>query len=77
MVDELHDALGTLEGDDFTLIMTKREDKGRIDSPFEPTSERTFQRNDRTYIEQTVVRGSGVPTIALSTASGSIQVRNR
>ena len=64
-------------GSDFTLIMTKREDRGRIDSPFEPTSEDTFRRNNRQYVRQTVERGSGGPEIRLSTASGSIEVRNQ
>ncbi len=64
-------------GNDFTLVMTKREDRGRINSPFEPTSEETFRRNNRQYVRQTVERGSGGPEIRLSTASGSIEVRNR
>ena len=64
-------------GNDFTLIMTKRRDRGSIDSPFEPTSEREFERNGRTYVEQTVVRGSGQPEVRVSTASGSVEVRNR
>ncbi len=64
-------------GDDFTLVLTKRRDRGSIDSPFEPTSEREFERNGRTYVEQTVVRGSGQPEVRVSTASGSIEVRNR
>ncbi len=64
-------------GADFTLIMTKRRDRGDIDSPFEATSEREFERNGRTYVEQTVVRGSGQPEIRVSTASGSIEVRER
>ena len=63
-------------GGDFMLIMTKREDRGRINSPFEPTSEDTFRRNNRLYVRQTVERGSGSPEIRLSTASGSIEVRN-
>jgi DUF4097 and DUF4098 domain-containing protein YvlB len=64
-------------GDDFTLILTKRRDRGGIDSPFEPTSERQFERDGRTYVEQTVVRGSGRPEVRVSTAAGSIEVRNR
>ena len=63
-------------GNDFTLVMIKREDRGRIDSPFELTSEEAFRRNNRPYIRQTVERGSGSPEIRLSTASGSIEVRN-
>jgi DUF4097 and DUF4098 domain-containing protein YvlB len=64
-------------GADFTRVMSKRKDRGRIDSPFEATSEEEFTQNDRVYVRQTVVRGSGEPRIELSTASGSIRVRNR
>lgn len=64
-------------GNDFTLVMTKRRDRGRIDSPFEATSEEEFERNGRTYVRQTVVRGSGGPEIRLDSASGSIRVRQR
>jgi DUF4097 and DUF4098 domain-containing protein YvlB len=62
---------------DFTLVMTKRRDRGSIDSPFEPTEEEEFERNGRMYVRQTVVRGSGGPEIRLSTASGSIRVSAR
>jgi DUF4097 and DUF4098 domain-containing protein YvlB len=61
----------------FTLVMSKRRDRGSIDSPFEPTSEEEFERNGRMYVRQTVVRGSGGPEIRLSTASGSIRVTDR
>jgi DUF4097 and DUF4098 domain-containing protein YvlB len=64
-------------GADFTLVMSRRKDRGRIDSPFDPTSEEEFTRNDRVYVRQTVVRGSGGPRIELSTASGSVRVRSR
>lgn len=63
--------------DDFTLVMSKRRDRGNIDSPFEPTSEEEYERNGRTYVRQTVVRGSGGPEIRLSTSSGSIRVTDR
>lgn len=62
-------------GANFTLIMSKREDKGRIDCPFPFTSERTFERH-HTYEEKRVERGSGGPEIELSTASGSVIVKN-
>lgn len=64
-------------GGNFTLVMTKRVDRGRIDSPFEATSQEEFERNGQTYVRQTVVRGSGDPEIRLDTASGSIRVRQR
>ncbi len=69
--------IDTAFGDDFTLILTKREDRGCITSPFAVTSQRTFLRNDQQYIEQTIIRGSGSPEIRLRTASGSIVVRDR
>lgn len=62
-------------GSNFTLVMSKRQDRGQIDSPFAYTSERTFVRNGRTYEEKTVQRGSGGPAIRLRTASGSVTVR--
>ena len=69
--------IDTAFGDHFTLILIKRADRGRMTSPFAVTSERTFRRNDRLYIEQTVSRGSGTPEIRLQTASGSSVVRDR
>lgn len=64
-------------GNDFTLVMTRRRDRGSFDSPFDATSEEEFERNGRTYVRRTVVRGSGGPEIRLSTASGSVRVRQR
>lgn len=61
--------------DDFTLELTKREDRGRIDVPFEISSEKYFFRYDQRYVEKTVKRGSGRPLVRLRTASGSIVVR--
>ena len=69
--------IDTAFGDDFTLILTKREDRGHITSPFAVTSQRTFLRNDQKYIEQTIIRASGSPESRLRTASGSIVVRDR
>ncbi|MFW6198888.1 MAG: DUF4097 family beta strand repeat-containing protein [Acidobacteriota bacterium] len=62
-------------GADFTLVMTVRKDRGRIRGPFEYTEEETFERHGDTYERKIVVRGSGGPEIRLSTASGSIDVR--
>jgi DUF4097 and DUF4098 domain-containing protein YvlB len=63
-------------GRNFTLVMTAREDKGRIVSPFRATSERTFRKGHNTYEEQVVEQGSGGPEIELSTASGSVVVKD-
>jgi len=62
-------------GEDFTLVMIKREDKGRISCPFEYTREETFESH-HTYERKTVQRGSGEPEIELRTASGRITVKN-
>jgi len=64
-------------GSNFTLILIKRRDRGRISCPFEFTSEDTFQEHGYTYEEKTVKRGSGGPEIYLRTASGSVTVRGR
>lgn len=64
-------------GDDFTLVITVREDRGRIDSPFRTTSKETFKRNGQTYVRETVQRGSGGPEIRLNSASGRVRVRER
>jgi DUF4097 and DUF4098 domain-containing protein YvlB len=68
-----------LDGDlgrNYTLVMTAREDKGRIVSPFENASRRTFHRNGHTYEEKVVEQGSGGPEIHLSTASGAVVVKD-
>jgi len=62
-------------GDNFTLILIKRRDRGRISCPFEYTSEDTFEEHGYTYEEKVVKQGSGGPEIYLRTASGSITVR--
>ena len=63
-------------GGDYTLVMVADEKKGRIDCPLDFTSERTFERHDRSFDEKTVERGSGGPKIALETSSGSVIVKN-
>jgi len=63
-------------GENYTLVLTCREDKGRIVSPFTPTSTRTFSRHGQTYEEIRIEHGSGGPEIALSTASGTVRVIN-
>ena len=61
-------------GSDFTLVVSKREDRGHLDVPFPYTAERTYLRNGRLYVEKTVQRGAGRPEIRLRTASGSVVV---
>jgi DUF4097 and DUF4098 domain-containing protein YvlB len=61
-------------GDNYTLILTRREDKGRIISPFKPTGTRTFSRNGQPYEEVSIEHGTGGPVITLSTASGTVRV---
>lgn len=62
-------------GSNFTLILIKRQDRGRISCPFEYTSEDTFRERGYIYEEKVVKQGSGGPEIYLRTASGSITVR--
>jgi len=62
-------------GDDFTLILIRREDRGRISCPFDYTSEETFE-DYHIYERKTVKRGSGWPEIELRTASGKVIVRD-
>lgn len=61
-------------GNDFSLVLIKRQDRGRIRCPFEFTSQRTFEEH-HVYEEKTVKRGSGNPEIELRTASGSVVVK--
>jgi len=61
-------------GDNFNLILIKREDKGRISCPFDFTEERTFE-DRHVYDEKIVRRGSGGPQIELRTASGEVIVK--
>jgi len=63
-------------GDDFTLVMVKRENRGRISCPFDYTSEDLFEDHDDYYEEKIVERGSGGPEIFLRTASGSVIVKD-
>jgi DUF4097 and DUF4098 domain-containing protein YvlB len=60
-------------GEDFSLVLIKREDKGRITCPFAFTEERTFE-DHHVYEEKIVRRGSGSPEIELRTASGRVVV---
>ncbi len=62
-------------GDNFTLVMTKRQGRGRIRCPFEFTYEDTYA-DYHIYEEKIVERGTGEPEIILHTASGSVIVKN-
>jgi len=62
-------------GDNFTLVMVKREDRGRISCPFDFTHEDVFE-DYHTYEEKIVERGSGQPEIYLRTASGKVVVKD-
>ena len=62
-------------GDDFTLVLIKREDRGRISCPFEYSYEETFD-DYHIYERRVVERGSGKPEIELRTASGRVIVRD-
>ncbi len=64
-------------GDNFSLTLTKREDKGRIKCPFEYTGKSTYRNNkgdDYLMDRYTVLRGKDGPDIKLGTSSGSIRV---
>ena len=63
-------------GRDYTLVMSARQDKGRIVNPFETTSRRTYREGRYTYEEEVVEQGSGGPEIRLHTSSGSVVVKN-
>ena len=63
-------------GDDFTLVMIKREDRGRISCPFDYTDEDEFEEGHHAYVSKIVKRGSGKPVITLRTASGKVVVKD-
>lgn len=62
-------------GGNYTLILIADAKKGEIRTPFEYTSERTFRKHDRDYIEKRVDFGSGGPELTLETSSGNVVVR--
>jgi DUF4097 and DUF4098 domain-containing protein YvlB len=64
-------------GDNFTMTLTKRADRGKIKCPFEYTEKETIRlhKHDRYLTDRYLVqRGEGGPEIELSTASGTIRV---
>ncbi|MGD8377394.1 MAG: DUF4097 family beta strand repeat-containing protein [Acidobacteriota bacterium] len=62
-------------GGNYTLILIADAKKGEIRTPFQYTSERTFRKHDRDYMEKRVDFGSGGPELTLETASGNVVVR--
>jgi hypothetical protein len=62
-------------GANFTLVLIKRADHGRISCPFDYTREETFQDHDL-YERKIVERGTGESVIELRTASGQVVVRD-
>jgi DUF4097 and DUF4098 domain-containing protein YvlB len=63
-------------GKNFTLVLIKRKDRGRISCPFDYTDEEEFYRNRQEYVSKIVERGSGKPVITLRTASGKVTVKD-
>jgi DUF4097 and DUF4098 domain-containing protein YvlB len=67
-------------GDNFTMTLTKRADRGKIKCPFEYTEKETIRlhKRDRYLTDRYLVqRGEGGPDIKLSTASGTIRVKTQ
>jgi DUF4097 and DUF4098 domain-containing protein YvlB len=65
-------------GENFSMILMKRADKGKIKCPFEYTEKETVRlnRGDHYLTDRYLVkRGKGGPEIRLSTASGSIRIK--
>ena len=63
-------------GRSYTLILSAREDKGRIVNPYGATSKRTYREGRYTYDEETVEEGGGGPEIRLHTSSGKVVVKD-
>jgi DUF4097 and DUF4098 domain-containing protein YvlB len=64
-------------GEDFTMTLTKRTDRGRIKCPFDYTDKETIRLNrwdDHLTNRYLVQRGRGGPDIELSTATGTIRI---
>jgi DUF4097 and DUF4098 domain-containing protein YvlB len=64
-------------GDNFTMVLTKRADRGRIRCPFEYTEKETIRlhKHDDYLTDRYLVQhGEGGPEIELSTASGTLRV---
>ncbi len=64
-------------GENFSMTLMKRADKGRIRCPFDYTDKETVRlhRGDRYLTDRYFVeRGKGGPDIELSTASGTVKI---
>lgn len=64
-------------GDNFSMTLTKREDKGRVKCPFDYDDKETIRlhkHDDYLYDRYYVKRGKGGPEIELSTSSGAIRI---
>jgi DUF4097 and DUF4098 domain-containing protein YvlB len=64
-------------GENFSMTLTKREDRGRVKCPFDYDDQeiiRLHKHDDHLYERYYVQRGKGGPEIELSTASGAIRI---
>jgi DUF4097 and DUF4098 domain-containing protein YvlB len=64
-------------GENFSMTLTKRADRGKVKCPFEYTETETIRlhKHDRYLTDRYVIeRGKGGPDIELSTASGTVQI---
>ncbi len=64
-------------GENFSMTLMKRADKGKVKCPFEYSEKETIRlnRHDRYLTDRYVVkRGKGGPDIKLTTASGTIEI---
>jgi DUF4097 and DUF4098 domain-containing protein YvlB len=59
----------------FTIIMSAREDRGRIVSPLRATSTGSYSKGGRRYVRRVVRHGSGRPEVRLGTATGEVVVK--
>ncbi len=67
-------------GENFSMTLMKRADKGRIKCPFEYTEKETIRlhKSDRYLTDRYLVKqGKGGPEIELSTASGTIRIETK
>lgn len=65
-------------GENFSMTLMKRADKGKVKCPFTYTEKETIRlnRHDRYLTDRYLVkRGKGGPDIELTTASGTIEIR--
>lgn len=58
-----------------TFELTAREDKGRIDAPFEFDDIRNFRRNGQKYVLKSITKDERNPVIEIKTASGKAELK--